>query len=110
MVGKAGHAQVVVQRLAARMQARIGPPVRQPFIDMAKLPAGALSSHSRLILTYAMCSFANCGSVGILLAGLGALCPERRAEITALGGRALVAGVMASLMTGTVVGILSSLP
>jgi concentrative nucleoside transporter, CNT family len=80
------------------------------FIDLAKLPSGALSAHSRLILTYAMCSFANFGSVGILLAGLGSLCPERRTEITALGGRALVAGVMASLMTGTVVGILSSLP
>jgi len=80
------------------------------FIDMAKLPADALSAHSRLILTYAMCSFANCGSVGILLAGMGSLCPERRTEITALGGRALLAGVMASLMTGTVVGILSALP
>jgi len=80
------------------------------FIDMAKLPVEALSAHSRLILTYAMCSFANCGSVGILLAGMGSLCPERRTEITALGGRALLAGVMASLMTGTVVGILSALP
>ncbi|MGD9609672.1 MAG: NupC/NupG family nucleoside CNT transporter [Desulfovibrionaceae bacterium] len=80
------------------------------FLDMAKLPADALSAHSRLILTYAMCSFANCGSVGILLAGMGSLCPERRTEITALGGRALLAGVMASLMTGTVVGILSALP
>ena len=77
------------------------------FIDMARLPEGALSSHSRLILTYAMCSFANFGSVGILLAGMGSLCPQRRAEITALGGRALLAGVMASLMTGTVVGILA---
>jgi len=80
------------------------------FIDMAKLPADALSAPSRLILTYAMCSFANCGSVGILLAGMGSLCPERRTEITSLGGRALLAGVMASLMTGTVVGILSALP
>ena len=78
------------------------------FIDMAKLPAGALSDHSRLILTYAMCSFANCGSVGILLAGLTSLCPSRKHEIAALGGRALLAGVLASLMTGTVVGILSA--
>ena len=80
------------------------------FIDMAKLPPEALTAHSRLILTYAMCSFANCGSVGILLAGMGSLCPERQQEITALGGRALLAGLLASLMTGTVVGILSSLP
>jgi CNT family concentrative nucleoside transporter len=78
------------------------------FMEMAKLPAGTLSEHSRLILTYAMCSFANLGSVGILLAGLTSLCPERKNEITALGGRALIAGVLASLMTGTVVGILAS--
>ncbi len=78
------------------------------FIDMAKLPQDALSGHSRLILTYAMCSFANCGSVGILLAGMTALCPERKTEIAALGGKALLAGVLASLMTGTVVGILTS--
>lgn len=78
------------------------------FIDLAKLPAGTLSEHSRLILTYAMCSFANCGSVGILLAGLTSLCPERKAEITALGGRALVGGVLASLTTGAVVGILAA--
>ena len=78
------------------------------FIDLAKLPAGTLSEHSRLILTYAMCSFANCGSVGILLAGLTSLCPERKAEITALGGRALVGGMLASLTTGAVVGILTA--
>jgi CNT family concentrative nucleoside transporter len=78
------------------------------FIDMAKLPAGALSDKSRLILTYAMCSFANIGSVGILLAGLGTLCPERKTEITGLGMRALFSGATASLLTGTVVGILAS--
>lgn len=79
------------------------------FMDLAALPEGALSAHSRLILTYAMCSFANFGSLGILIAGLGTLCPERRAEITGLGMRALLAGVIASLMTGTVVGVIASL-
>lgn len=79
------------------------------FMDMAALPPEALSAHSRLILTYAMCSFANFGSVGILIAGLGTLCPERRSEITAMSLRALAAGVIASLMTGTVVGILGSM-
>jgi CNT family concentrative nucleoside transporter len=79
------------------------------FIDLAALPAGALSDHSRLILTYAMCSFANFGSLGILIAGLGTLCPERRSEITGLGLRSLLAGVIASLMTGCVVGVIASL-
>lgn len=78
------------------------------FIDMAALPPQALSAHSRLILTYAMCSFANFGSLGILIAGLGTLCPERRGEITSLGMRSLVAGVIASLMTGTVVGVIAA--
>lgn len=71
------------------------------FMDMAALPPGALSEHSRLILAYAMCSFANFGSLGILIAGLGTLCPDRRGEITALGMRSLAAGAMASLMTGS---------
>ncbi|HWR05055.1 MAG TPA: nucleoside transporter C-terminal domain-containing protein [Humidesulfovibrio sp.] len=79
------------------------------FMDMAALPPEALSAPSRLILAYAMCSFANFGSVGILIAGLGTLCPERRSEITGLSMRALLAGVIASLMTGTVVGIIASM-
>lgn len=76
------------------------------FIDLANLPAGELSDRTRLILTYAMCSFANFGSLGILLGGLGALCPERRAEVADLGMRSLLAGVLASLMTGSVVATL----
>lgn len=76
------------------------------FIDMANLPPDALSARSKYILTYAMCSFANFGSLGILIAGLGSLCPERKTEVAALGMRSLYAGVTASLMTGTVVGII----
>lgn len=76
------------------------------YIEMAKLPAAALSDQSRIILTYAMCSFANFGSLGILIGGLGALCPERRGEITTLGPKALLAGVLSSLMTGAIVGML----
>jgi CNT family concentrative nucleoside transporter len=76
------------------------------YIEMAKLPAAALSDQSRIILTYAMCSFANFRSLGILIGGWGALCPERRGEITALGPKALLAGVLSSLMTGAIVGML----
>lgn len=79
------------------------------FMDMAALPPEALSAPTRLILAYAMCSFANFGSLGILIAGLGTLCPERRAEITGLGLKALLAGAVASLMTGAVVGVVSQL-
>jgi CNT family concentrative nucleoside transporter len=76
------------------------------YIEMTRLPVAALSDHSRIILAYAMCSFANFGSLGILIGGLGALCPERRSEISAMAPKALLAGLLASLMTGAVVGML----
>jgi len=76
------------------------------YIDLSKLPPAALGVKSRLIMTYAMCSFANLGSLGILIGGLGSLCPERRDEIVSMGAKALLAGVLASLMTGAVIGML----
>ncbi|WP_291321159.1 nucleoside transporter C-terminal domain-containing protein [Desulfonatronospira sp.] len=77
------------------------------YLEMADLPEGTLSPRSTLIMTYAMCGFANIGSLGILIGGLISIAPERSREITALGPRALLAGVLATLMTGAVVGILS---
>lgn len=76
------------------------------YLNFAQLPPAALGAKGRLIMTYAMCSFANLGSLGILIGGLGSLCPERRQEIVAMGGKALLAGVLASLMTGAIVGML----
>ncbi|HEY2382881.1 MAG TPA: nucleoside transporter C-terminal domain-containing protein [Terriglobia bacterium] len=76
------------------------------FIDMSKLPAGTLDPRSRLIMTYALTSFANLGSLGILIGGLGSLTPERRDEVVAMGMSAVVAGTLATCMTGAVVGIL----
>ena len=76
------------------------------YLSMSKLPAGALSARSQLIMTYAMCGFANLGSLGILAGGLGAAAPERREEIVALATRALLAGTLATLMTGAVIGII----
>ena len=77
------------------------------YMDMSRLPEGALSDRSKLILTYAMCGFANPGSLGIMIGGLGTMAPERRDEIVALGFRSIVAGTLATCMTGTVVGIIS---
>jgi concentrative nucleoside transporter, CNT family len=76
------------------------------FLDMAKLPADALDPRSRLIMTYALSSFANFGSLGILIGGLGSLAPERREEVVGLGIRSIIAGTLATCMTGAVVGIL----
>jgi CNT family concentrative nucleoside transporter len=76
------------------------------FLDMAKLPQDALDPRSRLIMTYALTSFANFGSLGILIGGLGSLAPERRDEVVSLGLYALLAGTLATCMTGAVIGIL----
>lgn len=76
------------------------------YLDMAKLPPEALSDRSRLILTYAMCGFANFGSLGIMLGGMATLVPERRAEIAGLGMKSILAGTLATMSTGAVVGML----
>ena len=75
------------------------------FLELAKTQADALSPRSRLIMTYALCSFANFGSLGILIGGLGSMVPERRTEVVSLGIKALVAGTLATCMTGAVVSL-----
>ncbi len=76
------------------------------YLKLAALPKNALDPRSRLIMLYAMCGFANLGSVGIMIAGVGSLLPERRDEIVPLAMRALLSGTMASGMTGAVIGLL----
>jgi CNT family concentrative nucleoside transporter len=76
------------------------------YLDLAALPDGDLSPRSRLILTYGLCGFANFGSLGIMIGGLATLVPERRGEIVGLGLKSLVAGTIATCMTGAVVGLL----
>jgi CNT family concentrative nucleoside transporter len=77
------------------------------YVNLAHLPPDALSPRSRLIMTYALCGFANFGSLGILIGGMGAMVPERRAEIVALGLRSILSGTLATCMSGAVVGLLS---
>ena len=76
------------------------------FINMSALPAGSLSERSALIMAYSICGFANFGSVGIMVGGIGAIVPERRLEIAQLGLKSIVAGTMATCMTGAVIGLL----
>jgi len=76
------------------------------YLGMAALPQGALSERSRLIMTYALSGFANLGSLGIMIGGLGAMAPGRRDEIVALGMRSILAGTLATLMTGAVVALM----
>jgi len=76
------------------------------YLDLARTPSGVLSERSRLILTYAMCGFANLGSLGISIGALAAMAPERRAEIVELVPRAVVAGMLATWLSGAVIGTL----
>ena len=76
------------------------------YLALAKTAPEALSPHSRIIMTYALCGFANFGSLGIMVGGMGAMVPERRAEITGLGLRAILAGTMATCTSGAIAGML----
>lgn len=77
------------------------------YLQLGHIPPGALSERTRLILTYALCGFANLGSLGIMIGGIAAMVPERRSEIVELGSKTLISGTLATLMTGAVVGLLT---
>jgi CNT family concentrative nucleoside transporter len=77
------------------------------YLDLAKLPTGALSARSRLIMTYALCGFGNLGALGIMIGGLTAMVPTRRDDILALAPKAMVVGALATMLSGAVVGVLS---
>lgn len=76
------------------------------YLQLAATPAAELGDKSRLILTYALCGFANFGSLGIMLGGMGAMAPSRRDEIVSLGLKSILSGTLATLMTGAVVSLL----
>jgi concentrative nucleoside transporter, CNT family len=77
------------------------------YLQLAGTGQGVLSDRSRLILTYALCGFANFGSLGIMIGGMAAMVPARRAEIASLGARTLISGTLATLMTAAVVGVVT---
>src|SRR3954469_5076690 len=73
------------------------------YVDLAHDPS--LSPRSRLLLTYALCGFANFGSLGIMIGGLGTMCPGRRDEVVGLGLKSIVAGTLATCLTSATVGL-----
>ena len=76
------------------------------YLELAALAPGTLSTRSMIIMMYALCGFANFGSLGIMIGGLGSMAPERKDEVVALGMKSIVAGTLATCMTGAVVGVL----
>jgi CNT family concentrative nucleoside transporter len=77
------------------------------YLNFSALPPEAFAPRSRLIVTYALCGFANFGSLGIVIGGLGAMLPERRHEVVALGLRSILSGTLATCMSGAVAGVLA---
>lgn len=78
------------------------------YLDMSRLPAGTLSPRSLLIMTYALCGFANPGSMGIMIGGMSTMAPGRRNEIVELGLRAIVSGTLTSCLIGSIVGVIGA--
>ncbi len=77
------------------------------YLQLAALPPGALDERSRLIMLYAMCGFANFGSLGIMIGGLSIMCPERRADVVSLGWKSIVSGTLTTCLLGAIVGVLT---
>jgi CNT family concentrative nucleoside transporter len=77
------------------------------FNDLGQIPVEALSTRSRTIATFALCGFANFGSIAIQIGGIGALIPERRADLARLGLRAMLAGTLANFVSACIAGILT---
>ena len=76
------------------------------LLDLAALEPGELSERSRLIMTYSLCGFANFGSLGIMIGGLTAMCPERTADILRLAPRSIWSGLLATCMTACFVALI----
>jgi CNT family concentrative nucleoside transporter len=76
------------------------------YLKMAALPPDALSDRSRLIMLYALCGFANFGSLGIMIGGLATMAPERRDDVVSLGFKSIISGTLSTCLIGAIVGAL----
>jgi concentrative nucleoside transporter, CNT family len=77
------------------------------YVELSKLPSEALDPRSRLIMLYAMCGFANFGSLGIMIGGLATMAPERREDVISLGFKSIVSGTLSTCLIGAIVGVLN---
>jgi CNT family concentrative nucleoside transporter len=77
------------------------------YLQLAALPPDALSERSRLIMVYAMCGFANFGSLGIMIGGLTTMAPDRRDDVVSLGAKSIVSGTLSTCLLGAIVGALT---
>lgn len=85
--------------------------ISNEFIAYAELgqmigPKSPMAQRTEILLTYALCGFANFGSIGVQLGGIGAAAPTRRHDLARLGLRAMLGGMLACFMTACVAGVL----
>ncbi|MFU8806491.1 MAG: nucleoside transporter C-terminal domain-containing protein, partial [Bradymonadaceae bacterium] len=82
--------------------------VLNEFVAYAELSQikDTLSAKSQLIATYALCGFANFGSIGIQLGGIGGIAPDRKQDLARIAMKAMIGGTLAAFMTATIAGIL----
>lgn len=76
------------------------------YVELAKIGPGHFSERTFLIIVYSLCGFANFASLGIIIGGFTALAPDRRQDVIELAPRALISGTLATLMTGSVIGLI----
>jgi CNT family concentrative nucleoside transporter len=76
------------------------------YLDLSNLPVDALTPKGRVLMTYLLCGFANFGSLGIVIGGLGAMAPDRKNEIIDMGARALLVGMLSTCLSGAMAAII----
>jgi CNT family concentrative nucleoside transporter len=80
------------------------------YLNLASLiPQQVLSDKAVIISTYALCGFANFSSIAIQIGGIGGIAPSRRSDLARFGLRAVLGGSLATFMTATIAGVLTSL-
>jgi CNT family concentrative nucleoside transporter len=77
------------------------------YVELTKLPSDELDPRSRLIMLYALCGFANFGSLGIMISGLSTLAPQRRKDVISLSLKSIISGTLSTCLIGAMVGVLN---
>jgi CNT family concentrative nucleoside transporter len=76
------------------------------YLDLSKLDPNAMSEHSRVLMTYLLCGFANFGSLGIVIAGMGSMAPDRQREIVQMGAKSLLIGTLSTCLSAAMIALL----
>ena len=76
------------------------------YLDLSKLDPNAMSEHSRVLMTYLHCGFANFGSLGIVIAGMGSMAPDRQRDIVQMGAKSLLIGTLSTCLSAAMIALL----